>query len=211
MRVLELWRFPVKSMQGERLTTADIGPDGIDGDRRWALVDLATDSELTARQAPGLLFAAARLRPDGEVDVVLPDGTVTSDDALLSAWLGRRVELRRAAAGAPFHDDPDWRLSLLSTGTLGAWDQRRFRANVLLDDSGEERLLGTRTRLGSAVVAVEEQIPRCIMVTRAQPGGIDRDTDVLKTIHRQRGGTLAVAARVLASGTVRTGDVAETA
>src|SRR3954464_13939959 len=143
MRVLELWRFPVKSMQGERLTSADIGPDGIDGDRRWALVDLATDSELTARQAPGLLFAAARLRPDGEVDVVLPDGTVTSDDALLSAWLGRRVELRRAAgrggrgglrraaAGAPFHDDPDWRLSLLSTGTLGAWDQRRFRANVL--------------------------------------------------------------------------------
>jgi len=52
MRVLELWRFPVKSMQGERLTSADIGPDGIDGDRRWALVDLATDSELTPGKPP---------------------------------------------------------------------------------------------------------------------------------------------------------------
>src|SRR3954453_13866303 len=155
MRVLELWRFPVKSMQGERLTSADIGPDGIDGDRRWALVDLATDSERTPRHAPGRLFPGARLRPDGEVDVVLPDGTVTSDDALLSAWLGRRVELRRAAAGAPFHDDPAWRLWLLSPGTLGAWDQRRFRANVPLDDSGEEGLLGPRSGLGSAVVGVE--------------------------------------------------------
>ncbi|HEY4631865.1 MAG TPA: MOSC N-terminal beta barrel domain-containing protein [Blastococcus sp.] len=38
MRVLELWRHPVKSLQGERLDTADFGPEGITGDRQWGAV-----------------------------------------------------------------------------------------------------------------------------------------------------------------------------
>src|SRR3712207_8357307 len=51
-------------------------------------------------RVPDLLFLSARLRADGHVEVVLPDGTVTSDDAVLSDWLGRSVALR-AAADAP--------------------------------------------------------------------------------------------------------------
>jgi uncharacterized protein len=35
VRVLELWRYPVKSLQGERLDEADFGPEGIAGDRQW--------------------------------------------------------------------------------------------------------------------------------------------------------------------------------
>ena len=46
------------------------------------------------------------------------------------------------------------------------------------------------------------------MVTRPQAGGIERDTAVLKTIHRERDGNLAVGALVTRSGAVRTGDVA---
>jgi uncharacterized protein len=45
------------------------------------------------------------------------------------------------------------------------------------------------------------------MVTRPQAGGIERDTTVLKTIHRERDGKLAVGALVTRSGAVRTGDV----
>ena len=96
MRVLELWRYPVKSLQGERLAEAEIGPLGIPGDRGWALFDRDTGLGLTARRVPELLFGAARVRPDGGVEVVLPDGTVTADEAVLSDWLGRRVELRAA-------------------------------------------------------------------------------------------------------------------
>jgi uncharacterized protein len=44
------------------------------------------------------------------------------------------------------------------------------------------------------------------MVTRPQPGGIGRDTGVLKTVHRERGGVLAVGAAVVAAGTVAVGD-----
>ena len=100
MRVLELWRYPVKSLQGERLDTADIGPEGIVGDRGWALFDLDTGFGLTARRVPDLLFASGRLRGDGSAEIVLPDGTATTDDAALSAWLGRRVSLRQAGAAA---------------------------------------------------------------------------------------------------------------
>jgi uncharacterized protein YcbX len=210
MRVLELWRYPVKSMQGELLMTAELGRDGIAGDRGWALFDPDTGVALTARSDPDMLFATGRLRPDGGVEVVLPDGTVTSDDAVLSAWLGRRVQLGRADGAGPFHDDPEARLSLVSTGTLGNWDRRRFRSNVVLDRAGEDDLIGTSVRLGSAVVAVVERIPRCVMVTRPQAGGVARDTDVLKTIHREHDGNLAVGAQVVTRGTVRTGDVLTT-
>jgi uncharacterized protein YcbX len=234
VRVLELWRYPVKSLQGEPLHEAELGPEGIAGDRQWALFDVGTGFGLTARRVPDLLFAAGRLRADGGVEVVLPDGTVTADDALLSDWLGRRVALRSAAevterrryespeddldersgwhdwegaAGGAFHDNADGRLSLVTTGTLGNWDRRRFRSNVVLDGSGEGELAGSRVRLGSAILHVVEPIPRCVMVTRPQPGGIGRETAVLKTIHRERGGELAVAALIRMPGRVRTGDV----
>jgi uncharacterized protein YcbX len=238
VRVLELWRYPVKSLQGERLDAAEIGPGGLAGDRQWALFDVATGFGLTARREPDLLFAAARLRPDGGVEVVLPDGTVTADDTALSAWLGRPVALRSAAevterrryespeddldersgwhdwegaAGGAFHDNADGRVSLVSAGSLGQWDRRRFRSNVLLDGAGEGDLVGSPVRLGGAVLDVVEPIPRCVMVTRPQPGGIGRDTSVLKAIHRERNGNLAVAATVRTAGSVRTGDRVEPA
>ena len=233
MRVVELWRYPVKSLQGERLTAADVGPLGIAGDRRWALFDRDTGLGLTARRVPDLLFGAARLRLDGGVEIVLPDGTVTAEDDVLSDWLGRHVQLRAAADGGvaptyespvdedvpdpaewqqwegapgPFHDSPRIRLSLLSTGTLGTWDRRRFRANVVLDGAGEDALRGVEADLGWARLRLGAGIPRCVMTTRPQAGGVARDTSVLKTVHRERDGMLAVRAVVLTAGRVRVGD-----
>jgi uncharacterized protein YcbX len=233
VQVAELWRYPVKSLQGERLTTVDVGPEGLAGDRQWALFDVATGYGLTARRVPDLLFLSGRLRADGHVEVVLPDGTVTSDDAVLSDWLGRSVALR-AAADAPgerlyenpnevgeageydwdafpgargaFHDSSRTRVSLVSTGTLGTWDRRRFRANVVLGGAGEDALVGQQVRLGGAELDVVKQVDRCVMVTRPQPGGIGRDNGVLKTIHRERDGCLAIGALVARTGTVAVGD-----
>jgi uncharacterized protein YcbX len=233
LRVLELWRFPVKSLIGERLDRAELGAEGIAGDRSWALFDEQTGFGLTARRVPELLFAAARLHADGSVEVVLPDGTVTAEDGVLSDWAGRRVALRRAAevrgdrryenpsdaeaeetarwnpfsgADGAFHDNADARVTLLSTGTVGSWDRRRFRANVVLAGAGEDELVGSRVRLGTAELDVVRRVPRCVMTTRHQAGGIGRDTGVLKTIHAHRGGALAVGALVTRSGTVAVGD-----
>jgi len=232
VRVAEIWRYPVKSLQGERLAEAAVDALGIAGDRRWALFDRGTGLGLTARRVPELLFGSARLRDDGGVEVVLPDGTVTTDDRVISRWLGRDVELRAAGeeaptyespvdedepdpaewlqwegAAGPFHDSPRIRLSLVSTGTLGTWDRRRFRANVVLDGAGEDGLRGQEADLGEVRLRLGIPIARCVMTTRPQPGGIGRDTSVLKTIHRERDGMLAVRAAVLRPGTVGTGDL----
>src|SRR5439155_11896937 len=78
MQVAELWRYPVKSLQGERVDAVAVGPHGLEGDRQLAIYDLATGFGLTGRRVPELLFASARLRDDGRAEITLPDGSVAA-------------------------------------------------------------------------------------------------------------------------------------
>ena len=71
VRVQEIWRFPVKSMQGERIDAAEVEPQGLRGDRAFALFDTRTGFGLTGRRVPQLLFAAAVYRDDGRVTITL--------------------------------------------------------------------------------------------------------------------------------------------
>jgi len=230
LRVLELWRYPVKSLLGEPLDSVRVTPDGFDGDRRFAIYDVETGFGLTARRVPELLFASARLREDGSAEITLPDGSIPQSDDELSEWLGRRVALRSSdasvtrlfenpedfehdsdwapfeGADGPFHDSARTRVSLVSTATIGAWDRRRFRSNVLLDGEGEDDLVGSTVELGEVGLDVGQPIERCVMTTRPQAGGIERDLDVLRTIARERGNNLAVGALVSRPGHVRVGD-----
>jgi MOSC domain-containing protein len=232
MQIAELWRYPVKSLQGERLDAVAVTADGLEGDRQFAIYDVESGLGLTGRRVPELLFASARLRADGTAQITLPDGSLAGDDNTLSDWLGRSVTLRSAAteaarryenvvdfehestsawepfdgAARAFHDNPSARVSLVSTATIGSWDPRRFRANVLLDGEGEDGLVGSRVTLGEATLTVEMRIERCVMTTRAQAGGIERDLDVLRRIARERDACLAVGALVIDQGTIRVGD-----
>jgi MOSC domain-containing protein len=232
VRVTELWRYPVKSLQGERLDAVVVTAEGLDGDRRYAIFDLDTELGLTARRVPELLLASASLSADGRVRITLPDGRLANGDDVLSGWLGRRVALRAAeqnasrryedvidfereqssgwrtfeGASGPFHDSQRARVSLVSTDTIGAWDPRRFRANILLDGTGEDALAGSTIALGEAILNISGTIQRCVMVTRPQPGGIDRDLGILRTIARERAAHLAVGAIVSHPGIVRVGD-----
>jgi len=61
-------------------------------------------------------------------------------------------------------------------------------------------------RIGDVELRVMKKIDRCVMVTRPQPDGIDLDRQVLRTIHRERGGYLAIGALVTRAGVVRVGD-----
>lgn len=229
MRVRELWRYPVKSLQGEQVDSALVGPEGVEGDRRFAIFDLETGFGLTARRMPELLRASARWR-GSSVAITLPDGTVASDDAALSSWLGRPVALRSSdevlerryenpldvenegdweafdGARGSFRDSAQTAVSLVSLGTLDGWDGRRFRSNILLDGSGEDALVGSRVAVGGAVLDVVKRVGRCVMVTRPQPGGIDKDLTVLRTVHRDRGGRLAIGAVVVSAGIITVGD-----
>jgi len=100
VHVSELWRHPVKSLQGEALAEAVVEDTGLSGDRRWGIVDCETGMVLTARRVPSLLLASSRLTATG-VEVVLPDGAVlpapsAHADDVLSTWIGRPVTLVHA-------------------------------------------------------------------------------------------------------------------
>lgn len=105
MRLVEIVRYPVKSLQGEGVPSAEIEPDGLRGDRRWGIRDETTARILTARRSPQLLYASAALAPDGAPVITLPTGGTcrgpgAATDAALSKWLGRPVRLV-SALGAP--------------------------------------------------------------------------------------------------------------
>ena len=110
--VAQLWRFPVKSMQGEPIDRTDLGPRGLPGDRAYALIDTDTGKVASAKSVklfPSLLECRAAFveppGPGGELPPVrmsLPDGTsVTSDsgdvDRVLSKFFRREVRMIRAA------------------------------------------------------------------------------------------------------------------
>jgi uncharacterized protein YcbX len=100
----------------------------------------------------------------------------------------------------------DARVSLVSSGTIGSWDARRFRPNIVLAGEGEDAFVGSAVTVGEATLHVGMRIARCVITTRAQAGGVERDLDVLRTIARERDAVLAVGALVGGSGTVRLGD-----
>jgi uncharacterized protein YcbX len=75
MRVKEIWRYPVKSMIGERVATAELDPLGVVGDRVWAARDEVRGGIRGAKKIAGLMRLAAGGGTDGPVTITLPDGT----------------------------------------------------------------------------------------------------------------------------------------
>lgn len=78
--VKEIWRYPVKSMQGEQLTETVLTAGGVPLDRGWALRDEATQTIVGAKKIANLLNCSARYI-DGtnagavpQVEITLPDG-----------------------------------------------------------------------------------------------------------------------------------------
>ena len=225
MHVEEIWRFPVTSMGGERLSGCDVDERGLEFDRAWGVYDPATGMVLTARREPSLLFLSASV-DDGRPTIRTEDGDDVSTDEALSSWLGRPVEIRSAADGPATFENPlnvedetDWMqwqsagitfhdgrstISLVSRSTLRDWDIRRFRLNLVLDADGDDELDGTVT-VGSCTLKIRRPILRCVMVTRPQPG-IERDLGVLKTIIRERDNQLGIGATVASSGHIGVGD-----
>ena len=110
--VAGLWRFPVKSMGGERIDRAELSERGMVGDRAFALVDVDTGKVASAKSVklfPGLLRCRAEFVEPPEagrdlppVRITLADGRTVMSDArdangALSAYFGRQVTLSRMA------------------------------------------------------------------------------------------------------------------
>jgi len=208
MHVAELWRYPVKSLRGERLEQAEVNWDGIAGDR---LVHVESGRGLvTARTKHRLLGLAATLGDDGVARV---DGR---------AWWEPDVEQQvREAAGPDAHLVPfdglerfDILPLLVATdGAIAAFghDGRRLRPNLVVggvDGLTERSWEGKLLVINEVVIRLDSLRGRCIMTT-FQPDTLEQDVDVLRHINRRFAGTLALNAEVLKPGVVRVGDAAE--
>jgi uncharacterized protein YcbX len=209
MFVSELWRYPVKSLQGQRLDTVAVGEDGFFGDRLVHVRD-GSGRVITSRTRPRLLALKATLEPGGEL---LIDGLPWQADESLAAV--------RAAAGAAAHlvryaglDRFDvLPLSIATDGAVAAVgvDRRRFRPNVVLggvEGLAERTWPGRRLRIGGALIAVARLRPRCVMTTY-DPDTLEQDHSVLRRIVRDFGGVLALDCAVVTPGRISVGDPVE--
>ena len=92
--IKEIWRYPVKSMAGQRLANCTVGPLGIPGDRGWALRDEKTKEITNGKRIPQLMMCAARYVAEPSngdipnVQITFPDGTeVHSNDPEINSRL----------------------------------------------------------------------------------------------------------------------------
>ena len=219
----DLWRFPVKSFGGERVRRAFVGPFGLLGDRRYAVVD-DVGEPLSARRAHALLgFRATYAEHEAaeDVQVATPEGWELGwDDPALAAELGvalgREVRLARSAVGA--HDAAP--IHLLSTGSLAGvsdWidgeevDRRRFRANLIVEMNdarpfAEAAWVGASITIGDdgPVLRVVSPTERCA-VTTFDPDTLARDNRILAGLARETENLFGVYAAVARSGWVEVG------
>jgi uncharacterized protein YcbX len=209
MWIAAIWRYPVKSMGGEPLRSARLGPDGVAGDR---VVHVATADGrvVTARIRPALLGLHATLGPDGEP---LVDGR---------PWQSPEVarDVRRAAGDEArlVRFDGVERFDVLpllvaTDGAIEAFghDGRRLRPNIVIGGVAglaERGWEGRQLRLGSCLIAARDLRARCVMTT-FDPDTQAQDPSVLRGIVDRFGGTLALNCEVLRGGTIAVGDPVE--
>ncbi len=229
--VRQLYRYPVKSMCGEALESAELVWSGLLGDRRFAFVRAGNHSRfpwLTARELPQLQQyhprfveltnagnAVARVTTPGGADLALDDEQLCAE---LAAQFGAPLYLMQSGRGMP--DTAS--VSLLGLATVEALSAElgmtleplRFRPNIvveLTDQSpfAEEGWLGGLLTFGeradSAQVRVNRKDPRCMMVN-LDPTTSTQNPQVLRKIVRERDSCLGVYGSVEAIGTIAVGD-----
>jgi MOSC domain-containing protein len=206
IHVAGLWRYPVKSMAGERLGTADLRVEGIPSDRALYVVDADGDI-LSARTRPLLLRHHATLAADGEVlvDGRPWDSPGVAADVERAAGPGARIV--EATGPERFDILP---LLVATDGAITAFgrDGRRLRPNIVL---GGVTGLAERTwphrqvAIGGAVVVLAQLRRRCI-VTTYDPDTGAQDVGVLRGIGERFGGTLGLDSWAGTPGPVAVGD-----
>jgi len=209
MHIEELWRYPVKSMAGERLEAVEVGVSGFAGDR-VVHVSGPGGRIITARTHPRLLGLRASLSPDGEPLVNgLPWNAPESQSAVRAA-AGSHTRLVR-------YDGPErFDVLPLLIGTDGAFaelgvDHRRLRPNMVVggvEGLAERQWPGRRLRIGPAIVEVAKLRARCVMTTY-DPDTLEQDVSVLRRIASRFGGTMALDCGVVRGGRIAVGDPVE--
>jgi uncharacterized protein YcbX len=230
----QLWRYPVSSLGGEALDNMSVDLTGVAGDRRFGLVDTATD----AIAAPDgsekwAMVPRIRARLYGRLEVAVPGGDFLAapdprSDSAISAFLGFDAAIRPFShdvapgysgplTGARYREAP---VHLLTTASLarlkalhpsGEPDPRRFRPNILVDMPAvegsfpETEWIGRRLAIGDVELTISEPCRRCGFTILAQ-NGFDADAEILRQLVRNNQRNIGVYCTVDRPGTIRRGD-----
>ena len=225
-----IFRYPIKSMAGERLETAELGWHGIEGDRRLAfrrMEDRSGFPWLTATKLPELILFAPQGGQDGAqptppTHVRTPEGKelpVFGEDLAAEVGLlyGSPVQMMQLRHG--IFDDAC--ISVIASQTvreIGCLagvdpDIRRFRPNVVVRQADpiafqEERWLGGVLYFGerreAPAIAVTMPDVRCSMVN-LDPDSATPNPAVLKAIVRANQNNAGIYGTVTRTGQLSVG------
>jgi uncharacterized protein len=209
MDVTEIWRYPVKTMAGEKLQRAQVGPLGIDGDRVVHVED-TRQRVITSRTHPRFLGHMGTLGPNGEP---LVDGRPwRSPDVAAEV-----VDIVGPGAKLVRHDGPErfdvLPLLIATDGAIAAFghDHRRLRPNIVVggvEGLAEREWPGGCLRIGKALIGVQDLRLRCIM-TAYDPDTLVRDKAITRDIYRRFDGKLALNCFVIEGGEIAVGDAVQ--
>jgi uncharacterized protein len=206
MEVAEIWRYPVKTMAGEKLQRESIGPLGIKGDRIVHVED-ALGRVITSRSHPRLLGHNGTLGTDG---VPLVDGRPWNSPqvaAEIAEIAGPGAKLVRYDGAERFDVLP---LLVATDGAIAAFghDHRRLRPNIVISDVtglAEREWPGCCLRIGNVLIGVQDLRLRCIM-TSYNPDTLVQDKEITRDIYRRFDGKLALNCFVIEGGKIAVGD-----
>lgn len=222
-----IFRYPVKSMGGEKLDAANLGWHGLDGDRRLAFRRIGDRSGfpwLTAGKLPDLLLFTPQCCEDNDVPthVLTPDRArmpVFGED--LAAEVGRRhgapVEMMQCKHG--IFDDAS--ISVIASDTVHEIgrlagmtpDVRRFRPNVVVrllqsvpfaEDHWLGRVLSFGEAADSPAISVTMRDVRCAMVN-LDPDSARPAPQVLKAVVRANQNNAGIYGTVTRIGRLEVG------
>ena len=90
--VTEIWRYPVKSMMGERLPETGLGENGIPGDRAWAVRDEKRGGIRGAKKIPQLMDMQATSQDDAPLITARDGQSAQAHDADIHSWLSEKLD-----------------------------------------------------------------------------------------------------------------------
>ena len=206
MTIAEIWRYPVKTMAGEKLERVGVNPLGIEGDRVVHVED-ARGRVITSRSHPRFLGHAGSLDVHG---VVMVDGRPWDSPDVAAEVVeiaGPGAHLVRYDGAERFDVLP---LLVATDGAIAAFghDRRRLRPNIVIggvEGLTESEWPGACLRIGTVLIGVQDLRLRCIM-TSYDPDTLVQDKDITHGIYRRFDGKLALNCFVIEGGEIALGD-----
>ncbi|MGZ4829414.1 MAG: MOSC domain-containing protein [Candidatus Angelobacter sp.] len=209
MHVSEIWRYPVKSLKGERLSETQITKLGIPGDRQIVIVRTLNGRFLTSRSRPKLLGLQGSINPEGVPTINGHSWNSAEALQLVRDAAAEPVTLQQVPAPQAFDVLP----LLIATDGAARYlniDHRRLRPNILIADVPgleERKWPGRVIAIGDVRIHADMLRDRCVMTT-FDPDTQVQDPSVLQRIVRELDGSTALDSSVITPGKIRVGDAA---